>query len=124
MAATDHRTGGRHEAEASAIEHLWPHSNDLEWDEFTERGLRVFVSGKGSTLTDVQGRSYLDGLAGLFLVNVGHGRPRSGRRSGRCADDGPHRGLTAGRAGVKGITRHIAFGPVGRYHGDHGRRPL
>ena len=82
MAATDHRTGGRHEAEASAIEHLWPHSNDLEWDEFTERGLRVFVSGKGSTLTDVQGRSYLDGLAGLFLVNVGHGRPFPSRPLG------------------------------------------
>src|SRR5262249_60012976 len=56
------------------IEHLWPHSNDFEWDEYTERGLRVFVSGQGSVLTDVQGRSYLDGLAGLFLVNVGHGR--------------------------------------------------
>ena len=74
MAASDHPIGGRHEVEASAIEHLWPHSNDLEWDEYTERGLRVFVCGQGSTLTDVQGRSYLDGLAGLFLVNVGHGR--------------------------------------------------
>ena len=89
MATTDHRAGGWHEAEASAIEHLWPHSNDLEWDEFTERGLRVFVSGKGSTLTDVQGRSYLDGLAGLFLVNVGHGRTEIGdamaEQAGRLA---------------------------------------
>src|SRR5262249_57975796 len=78
MAANDHRTGARHEAEASAIEHLWPHSNDLEWDEYTERGLRVFVSGQGSTLTDVQGRSYLDGLAGLLLVNVRHARAEIG----------------------------------------------
>jgi adenosylmethionine-8-amino-7-oxononanoate aminotransferase len=60
--------------EASALGHLWPHGNDLEWDEFSERGLRVFVKGEGSTLTDVQGRTYLDGLSGLFLVNVGHGR--------------------------------------------------
>ena len=65
--------------EDAAIEHLWPHSNDIEWDEFTERGLRVFVSGVGSTLTDVQGRTYLDGLAGLFVVNVGHGRAEIGR---------------------------------------------
>lgn len=64
----------RHAVESTAIEHLWPHGNDTEWDELTERGLRVFVSGHGSTLVDVQGRSYIDGLAGLFLVNVGHGR--------------------------------------------------
>ena len=89
MAANDYRAGARHEAEASAIEHLWPHSNDLEWDEYTERGLRVFASGQGSTLTDVQGRSYLDGLAGLFLVNVGHGRAEIGaamaEQAGRLA---------------------------------------
>lgn len=69
---------GRHPAEQSAIDHLWPHSNELEWEEFTERGMRVFASGKDSSLVDVQGRSYLDGLAGLFLVNVGHGRAEIG----------------------------------------------
>ena len=78
MAATDHRTGGRHEAEASAIEHLWPHSNDLEWDEFTERGLRVFVSGKGSTLTDavLPGREItleIDAFCGKLIVIVPEG---------------------------------------------------
>ena len=74
MATTDHLIAERHQAEEKAIGYLWPHSNDLQWDEFTERGLRVFASGSGSTLTDVQGRTYIDGLAGLFLVNVGHGR--------------------------------------------------
>ena len=34
----------------------------------------VFVRGRGATLTDVAGREYLDGLAGLWNVNVGHGR--------------------------------------------------
>jgi adenosylmethionine-8-amino-7-oxononanoate aminotransferase len=71
---TAQQTTERHALETAAIDHLWPHSNDIEWDELTDRGLRVFVSGQGSTLTDVQGRTYLDGLAGLFLVNVGHGR--------------------------------------------------
>jgi len=74
VAATDHLIGGRNETEDRAIGYLWPHSNDLQWDELTERGLRVFSSGRDSTLTDVQGRTYIDGLAGLFLVNVGHGR--------------------------------------------------
>lgn len=63
-----------HPAESAALAHLWPHGNDLEWDEFSERGLRVFVSGEGSWLTDVHERRYIDALAGLFLVNVGHGR--------------------------------------------------
>ncbi len=73
------RSGARPDVEQTAIDHLWPHSDDSEWDEFTERGLRVIASGSGSTLTDVQGRSYLDGLAGLFVVNVGHGRTEIGR---------------------------------------------
>src|SRR5690242_16249960 len=77
--------GGRHPAEWAAIEHLWPHSNELEWDEFTERGLRVFASAQGSTLTDVHGRSYLDGIAGLFLVNAGHGRAEIGEAMARQA---------------------------------------
>jgi putrescine aminotransferase len=34
----------------------------------------VFVRGKGSTVVDIDGREYLDGLAGLWNVNVGHGR--------------------------------------------------
>ena len=36
---------------------------------------RVMVSGQGSTLTDAQGRPYLDAMAGLWCVNVGYGRP-------------------------------------------------
>jgi adenosylmethionine-8-amino-7-oxononanoate aminotransferase len=83
------RSGARPDVEQAAIDHLWPHSDDSEWDEFTERGLRVIASGSGSTLTDVQGRSYLDGLAGLFVVNVGHGRTEIGRamadQAGRIA---------------------------------------
>jgi L-2,4-diaminobutyrate transaminase len=36
---------------------------------------RMIVSGEGSTLTDDQGRSYLDAMAGLWCVNVGYGNP-------------------------------------------------
>src|SRR4029453_7996020 len=35
---------------------------------------RMIVSGEGSTLTDDQGRTYLDAMAGLWCVNVGYGR--------------------------------------------------
>ncbi|MBI4636748.1 MAG: aspartate aminotransferase family protein [Candidatus Rokubacteria bacterium] len=34
----------------------------------------IYVRGRGATLTDIGGREYIDGLAGLWNVNVGHGR--------------------------------------------------
>src|SRR5438094_10504793 len=34
----------------------------------------IYVKGRGATITDATGREYLDGLAGLWNVNVGHGR--------------------------------------------------
>jgi putrescine aminotransferase len=39
---------------------------------------RVWVSGDGATLTDSSGREYIDGLSGLWNVNVGHGRKELG----------------------------------------------
>ncbi|HEX9535352.1 MAG TPA: aspartate aminotransferase family protein, partial [Stellaceae bacterium] len=34
----------------------------------------VVVEGKGAMLRDAEGREYIDGLSGLWNVNVGHGR--------------------------------------------------
>ena len=34
----------------------------------------IFVEGRGAVIKDIQGREYIDGLAGLWNVNVGHGR--------------------------------------------------
>ena len=38
----------------------------------------MWVSGDGATLTDSTGREYIDGLSGLWNVNVGHGRRELG----------------------------------------------
>jgi putrescine aminotransferase len=35
---------------------------------------RLWVSGSGAVITDSTGREYIDGLSGLWNVNVGHGR--------------------------------------------------
>src|SRR5919202_296703 len=35
---------------------------------------RIWVEGHGAILRDAEGREYLDGLSGLWNVNVGHGR--------------------------------------------------
>lgn len=34
----------------------------------------IYRRGRGSTVQDVEGREYIDGLSGLWCVNVGHGR--------------------------------------------------
>jgi putrescine aminotransferase len=34
----------------------------------------IFVRGRGVIITDVEGREYIDGLSGLWNVDVGHGR--------------------------------------------------
>jgi len=34
----------------------------------------IYVRGRGATVQDINGREYLDGLSGLWNVNVGHGR--------------------------------------------------
>jgi adenosylmethionine-8-amino-7-oxononanoate aminotransferase len=47
--------------------HFTPYSED--WSK-----LPVIVSGEGSYVTDDKGRTYVDGLAGLFTTQVGHGR--------------------------------------------------
>jgi adenosylmethionine-8-amino-7-oxononanoate aminotransferase len=34
----------------------------------------IYLRGRGSTVQDVDGREYIDGLSGLWCVNLGHGR--------------------------------------------------
>ena len=34
----------------------------------------IYVKGEGATVTDIEGHTYIDGLSGLWNVNIGHGR--------------------------------------------------
>jgi len=57
-----------------ARDHLWMHfsrQSSLERD-----GVPIIVRGEGHRIWDDRGREYIDGLAGLFTVNAGHGRKR------------------------------------------------
>ncbi len=64
--------GGVAAMEQSARDHVWIHM--LPWAEFESDNLRIFDRGEGARLYDVQGREYIDGIAGLWVVNAGHGR--------------------------------------------------
>jgi len=56
----------------NAREHLWMHFTRLS--SYEDADVPVIVRGEGSYIYDVHGRRYLDGLAGLFTVQAGHGR--------------------------------------------------
>ena len=43
-------------------------------EDLHDRGTQIIVSGSGVFVEDARGRRLLDGLAGLWCVNVGYGR--------------------------------------------------
>ncbi|MBY5986573.1 aminotransferase [Roseovarius atlanticus] len=45
-----------------------------DFSTFKEEGSQVIASAKGMYVTDTDGRQLLDGIAGLWCVNIGHGR--------------------------------------------------
>jgi adenosylmethionine-8-amino-7-oxononanoate aminotransferase len=57
----------------TAREHLWMHFTRHSTYE-SGGHVPVITRGDGAYIWDDQGKRYLDGLAGLFVVQVGHGR--------------------------------------------------
>jgi adenosylmethionine-8-amino-7-oxononanoate aminotransferase len=58
-----------------ARDHLWMHFTRHSTFEAGGAGhVPIITRGEGAYIWDDQGRRYLDGLAGLFVVQVGHGR--------------------------------------------------
>ncbi|VXB76726.1 aspartate aminotransferase family protein [Nocardioides sp. AX2bis] len=61
-------------------DHLQQAAKDHLWMHFTRHGsydhadVPIMVRGEGAYLFDAQGKRYLDGLAGLFVSQLGHGR--------------------------------------------------
>jgi adenosylmethionine-8-amino-7-oxononanoate aminotransferase len=55
-----------------ARDHLWMHFTRLS--TYAEAPVPVIVRGDGPYIYDSFGKRYLDGLSGLFVVQVGHGR--------------------------------------------------
>jgi adenosylmethionine-8-amino-7-oxononanoate aminotransferase len=77
--ATPNQTRAGTDYAAAARDHLWGHFTRHSVYEPVEAGGRgvkmpVIVRGLGHTIWDSNGKSYLDGLSGLFTVQVGHGR--------------------------------------------------
>lgn len=68
----------------AALDHVWIHS--ANWGEIAaDKGLKIFERGEGALLFDVDGREYIDGIAGLWVVNAGHGRAEIGEAMAKQA---------------------------------------
>jgi adenosylmethionine-8-amino-7-oxononanoate aminotransferase len=58
-----------------AKDHLWMHFARQSVME-SGAGVPIITRGEGHHIWDSNGKKYIDGLSGLFVVNAGHGRKR------------------------------------------------
>jgi len=83
---TSESSAERQEAASLSVigqRHLWGHFTNLA--TINRTGLPVIVRGEGAYIYDTGGKRFLDGLSGLFSVNVGHGRRELAEAAGRQA---------------------------------------
>ena len=82
MTTTDVREGLSTDLSAKADRHLWGH--------FARHGQGItppiITRGEGVTIWDSNGKSYIDGLSGLFVVQVGHGRKELAEAAAKQAE--------------------------------------
>ena len=76
----------------AARDHLWMHFTRHSVFEDREAGglghsVPIITRGEGWTIWDDRGNEYIDGLAGLFVNNVGHGRTEIGEAMAKQASE-------------------------------------
>jgi adenosylmethionine-8-amino-7-oxononanoate aminotransferase len=71
--------------QAAARRHLWMHFTRMS--SYKDHDVPIIVRGEGAYVYDSRGRRYLDGLAGLFVSMVGHGRDEIAEASARQAKE-------------------------------------
>src|SRR5258708_38292757 len=69
--------------QAAAHRHLWLHFTRMSSYQGTD--MPVIVRGSGQYVYDSQGKRYLDGLSGLFVSQIGHGRAEVAEAAARQA---------------------------------------
>ena len=69
----------------SAKRHLWLHFTRMS--SFDNAEVPTIVRGSGQYVYDQHGKRYLDGLAGLFVSQIGHGRTEVAEAGARQASE-------------------------------------
>ncbi|HEY0934882.1 MAG TPA: aspartate aminotransferase family protein, partial [Trebonia sp.] len=73
------------ELQAAAKKHLWMHFTRMS--SYNDSEIPVIVRGSGPYVYDDRGKRYLDGLAGLFVSMVGHGRTELAEAASKQASE-------------------------------------
>ena len=71
--------------QAAAKEHLWLHFTRMS--SYNEGDVPVITRGSGPYVYDDRGKRYLDGLSGLFVSMVGHGRTELAEAASKQASE-------------------------------------
>ncbi|MFT2817894.1 aspartate aminotransferase family protein [Leifsonia sp. A12D58] len=69
-----------------AKDHLWMHFARQSVLE-SGQGVPIITKGSGHHIWDSNGKKYIDGLSGLFVVNAGHGRKRLAEVAAKQAEE-------------------------------------
>ena len=67
-----------------AAHHMHPFTDA---NALAKKGARIITSAKGVWLRDSEGNKIIDGMAGLWCVNIGYGRPELGNVAKRQMDE-------------------------------------
>ncbi|MDN4615176.1 aspartate aminotransferase family protein [Leifsonia sp. F6_8S_P_1B] len=79
-------TSGDAALQAKAKDHLWMHfARQSVMEE--GHGVPIITKGQGHHIWDSQGKRYIDGLSGLFVVAAGHGRKRLAEVAAKQAEE-------------------------------------
>jgi adenosylmethionine-8-amino-7-oxononanoate aminotransferase len=71
--------------QAAAKRNLWMHFTRMS--SYSDSDVPVIVRGSGQYVYDQHGKRYLDGLAGLFVSQIGHGRTEVAEAAARQASE-------------------------------------
>lgn len=81
--------GGMHpdydHLQRAAKDHLWMHFTRHE--SYESADVPIIVRGEGAYIYDAQGKRYLDGLGGLFVSQLGHGRTELAEAAAKQAQE-------------------------------------
>ncbi|MFC5721119.1 aspartate aminotransferase family protein [Streptomyces gamaensis] len=69
----------------TAYDHLWMHFTRM--GSYQHTPVPTIVRGEGTYIYDDKGKRYLDGLAGLFVVQAGHGRAELAEAAAKQAQE-------------------------------------
>jgi len=87
MASIDNHLSTAELQALDAAHHLHPFTDSVA---LNKKGARIITRAEGVYLTDSEGLRLLDGMAGLWCVNIGYGRPELGEVAQRQMNQLPY----------------------------------